>query len=107
MADRLNDPASGLHIHRRNSPDDDDDRLADEKTLAQHHVDERDGLSELTEMRDLVEGFPDKDKRRLLLKMDLHIIPILISLYCMSCMMPSGLSESMELTLYYSDVIHR
>lgn len=31
--------------------------------------------------RQFVEAYPDKDRRMLLRKMDLHIIPILISLY--------------------------
>lgn len=59
-----------------------DQKTADEKIFEQQHFeDEQD--AEARADRDLVEGFPDKEKRKLLRKMDLHIIPILISLYCM------------------------
>lgn len=80
MADKLNNPSGLLH-HR--SGNGENDLVADEKVLAQQHVEAQD-RDELREMRDLVEGFPDKEKRKLLWKMDLHIIPCLISLYCES-----------------------
>ena len=76
MADKLNDPSL---VHRGST---DSGKLVDEKILAQQHVEERNPDAELIEMRNLVEGFDDKEKRKLLWKMDLHIIPILISLYC-------------------------
>ncbi|OAA60590.1 Major facilitator superfamily domain, general substrate transporter [Niveomyces insectorum RCEF 264] len=53
------------------------------KSLAAMHVEEQEG-HEMTAEEAFVASFPDKKKKKLLLKMDLHIVPILMSLYIMS-----------------------
>ncbi|CAG9998306.1 unnamed protein product [Clonostachys byssicola] len=55
----------------------------DGKDLATMHVEGEESISVTAEER-LVSSFPESKKKKLLRKLDLHIIPCLISLYLMS-----------------------
>lgn len=81
MTDKLN---TNLGPVQRGTASIHSKKEADEKVFDEEHIEGEERDAELQGFRDLVEGFPDKEKRKLLLKMDLHIIPILISLYRMS-----------------------
>lgn len=45
------------------------------------HVESQKGLR-MTEDEAFVENYPEKDRKKLILKMDLHILPTLVLLYC-------------------------
>lgn len=59
-----------------------DQDVPKDKDMATLHVEGDDNGIMMSSDEDFVSTYPDKDKRRLLRKMDLHIIPCLISLYC-------------------------
>ena len=71
MTDRATERISEHALDRGDTPD---------KELAAMHVEGAE-IAAMTEEERFVATFPSKKKKRLLTKIDLHIIPVLISLY--------------------------
>lgn len=83
-------------------------RAVDDKESDTFHVEDGKGLT-MSADEEFVASFPEKQKKKLLRKMDLHIIPCLISLYCMSLadLTSFGVSRVMGAKPRRSDVVHR